>query len=1073
MKEQESPLSCNPANGSQTGPYPSSHQPMSLLCESLGRKCTEQPLREKWLIAPSLRIGNQWLETIAMHGTAVLNCRVKTLKGMALELAGPDMASQGISLVSGTGSLMLVDAILHHLPISGYLASLPTSPGLARVILSAVNALRMAGMDAEHIDPSCFDEPDKADDMRFLMVAYQEALQQRNLVDYADVLVMAAKTLHQRSFGDAGVLVPEDADFSSLELNFIQNLPDNAVFWLPVDRPSRTATEARPEDTDAGLLRWLSAPTSAPEPKHDGTVAVFHANGEINEVREALRRCLAAGYKLDEVELLHTDKQTYVPLVFETFCRMNPDAHESGAAVPVTFAEGIPAMYARPGRALAAWIQWIGEDFIQTTLTRMIEDGLLKIPGMEETGLSLYRLAAILKEVKIGWGRDRYLAHLDDLLLALEQKDRLDVEPPRPTDGDRSSHAGPHHVSTKDRIAGLRAVRAAAERLLDITPADSATPVEVLQAAKTFVTRCCRADNEMDNYATRALVDHMDDMIQWLADIDGPLSLNVWEWLAALPSSVWIMGSGPRPGRLHVASVSSGGHSGRKHTFIIGLDDGRFPGTAFNDPVLLDSEREKLSDKLPTGRQQVSRTVEQFVGLLARLRGTIALGFSSFDLKTDRSLFPSPLVFAAFRILSGKKTGDLSDLMQWLGLPASFAPAEENFFLDETEWWLWRLCGSEAVRDPLAAVDRRFPHLARGRLALAERHSDRFTVFDGRIPDMPRDLDPFAPSGPIMSSAMLETVGACALRYFFTYILEIRPVEQLDFNPARWLDPIQFGNLLHDVFYRFMSELISQGRAPSVERDMPRLTAILDQSIDRYVRMIPAPGPSVFRQQCMQLRQSARIFLTEEEILSRSQTPRFVEVSVGMRGRGTSSAVDTEQPVSVGTGQDTSIRVRGRIDRIDAIGADEHAEFAVCDYKTGSDYRYTKPDVFWEGRVIQHALYLTVAANVLTRKVDRNAKVVHFEYYFPQHRGRGRRIRISPEQVQAGTSIIANLCRLVSQGSFLPTIDAKGDCGVCDYLSACGDVKTITAWAQQKLTNPDNAQLGPLRELRNCEDTES
>jgi hypothetical protein len=1073
MSMRESPARREPTARTGDGQQPPRDSLVSRLCESLARWCRERPVHEKWLIAPSLRIGNQWLDTVAVQGQPVLNCRVKTLKGMALEQIGSDMAVQGVSLVSSTGSLMLMDAILHQLPQTGYLASLPASPGLARAILSAVNALRMAGMGADNLDASCFDEPAKADDIKYVLVAYIEALRQRNLVDYTDVLRMAERSVRDRGLGDVLVLMPEDEDLTARELALIRSIPENTVHWLAVDRPARTKGEAEADETDARLLRWLSVPTEAPEPRVDGTAAVFHASGEINEVREALRRCLAAGYNLDQVELLHTDKQTYVPLIFETFLRMTPHDHEAGASVPVTFAEGIPAMYAKPGRALAGWIQWIREDYPQTTLARLMEDGLVQVPGMQEAGLSLYRLAAILKEVRIGWGKDRYVTHIDERITALQGRIAGEGEPEASTDEDSPSRVAPPFLTDEDRIAGLRVLRDLVERLLDITPAEMTAPLQVLEAAKSFVSSFARADNEMDNYATRALKDNIKDLSRWLADIDGPVSLDVWQWLAALPSSVWIMGSGPRPGRLHVAGISSGGFSGRKHTFVIGLEDGRFPGTALNDPVLLDSEREKISENLPTAREQLGRSVERFVRLLAGLRGTVTLGFSSFDLKTDRSLFPSPVVFAAFRILSGNRTGDQSHLLQWLGLPASFAPAEEGLHLDETEWWLWRLCGRERLRDPLPVIDRRFPHLARGRLASEERYSERFTAYDGRIPEMPEELDPFAQSGPIMSSAMLETVGACALRYFFKYILEIRPVEQLELDPTRWLDPIQFGNLLHDVFYRFVSELISQRRSPSMARDMGRLTAILEQNIDRYARMFPSPGPSVFRQQSMQLFQSARIFLTEEEILSRSQRPRFVEVSVGMSPRGNGGPADTGDPVTVAAGSKGSIRVRGRIDRIDAIGDDEHAEFAVCDYKTGSDYRYTKQDLFWEGRVIQHALYLAVAANVLTRQVTHNAKVMHFEYYFPQHRGRGRRLRITPEQVDAGTAIVANLCRLVSEGSFLPTIEARDDCGMCDYRSVCGDVKSITAWARRKIDNPENSQLEPLRELRNCGDMQT
>ncbi len=148
----------------------------SLFCKALDELCGREPVSEKWLIAPSLRIGHQWLDTIAMQGRPVLNCRVKTLKGVALELAGPEMARQGVSLVSATGSLVLMDSILHCLPLNGYLSSLPPSPGLARVVLSSINALRMAGIVPDSLDPVCFDEPSKAEDMKFLLVAYMEAL---------------------------------------------------------------------------------------------------------------------------------------------------------------------------------------------------------------------------------------------------------------------------------------------------------------------------------------------------------------------------------------------------------------------------------------------------------------------------------------------------------------------------------------------------------------------------------------------------------------------------------------------------------------------------------------------------------------------------------------------------------------------------------------------------------------------------------------------------------------------------------------------------------------------------------
>ncbi len=322
---------------------------------------------------------------------------------------------------------------------------------------------------------------------------------------------------------------------------------------------------------------------------------------------------------------------------------MSPQDHEPGSSVPVTFAEGIPATYAKPGRALAGWIQWIKEDYTQTTLARMIEDGLLQVPGLEEAGLSVHRLAGVLREVKIGWGKDRYALKITERILALDRTNPKDVrlEDKRLADDEENpSQTDSSRISDKDRMVCLRVIRELVERVLATTPHNGTTPVDTLQAAALFVSSLARADNEMDNYAARALVEHIEEMARWLVIADGPVSLEVWEWLAALPSNVSIMGSGPRPGRLHVANIGSGGFSGRTHTFIIGLDDGRFPGTALNDPVLLDSEREKLSENLPTAREQLGRNVERFVRLLARLRGTITLGYSSLDLRTDRALVP-------------------------------------------------------------------------------------------------------------------------------------------------------------------------------------------------------------------------------------------------------------------------------------------------------------------------------------------------------------------------------------------------------------------------------------------------
>ncbi len=108
---------------------------------------------------------------------------------------------------------------------------------------------------------------------------------------------------------------------------------------------------------------------------------IFRAVGEVNEVREVLRRCVEAGIPFDEVEILHTDGATYLPLIYEIACRLTDD--DTGEAIPATFAEGIPARYGRPARALLGWLSWVRGGYPQSILTRMIQDGLLRIEETE------------------------------------------------------------------------------------------------------------------------------------------------------------------------------------------------------------------------------------------------------------------------------------------------------------------------------------------------------------------------------------------------------------------------------------------------------------------------------------------------------------------------------------------------------------------------------------------------------------------------------------------------------------------------------------------------------------------
>ncbi len=53
---------------------------MNTLASKLATVCRDHLLREKWLIAPSRRIGHQWLDCLVLGGESVVNVHIGPLE---------------------------------------------------------------------------------------------------------------------------------------------------------------------------------------------------------------------------------------------------------------------------------------------------------------------------------------------------------------------------------------------------------------------------------------------------------------------------------------------------------------------------------------------------------------------------------------------------------------------------------------------------------------------------------------------------------------------------------------------------------------------------------------------------------------------------------------------------------------------------------------------------------------------------------------------------------------------------------------------------------------------------------
>ena len=150
----------------------------------------------------------------------------------------------------------------------------------------------------------------------------------------------------------------------------------------------------------------------------------------------------------------------------------------------------------------------------------------------------------------------------------------------------------------------------------------------------------------------------------------------------------------------------------------------------------------------------------------------------------------------------------------------------------------------------------------------------------------------------------------------------------------------------------------------------------------------------------------------------------------------------------------SSLRARGRIDRVDQVGGAEANVFAIWDYKTGGTWKYTQnPRPFWEGRVVQHALSMLV--------MNARLKAMGTSFLVRGLTALGSFSRAKRAQANGSSSPRPSLNRgpkswagwlgSPANGAFLATTEHDQDCSFCDFRQICGNVTAVASASSRKL----------------------
>jgi ATP-dependent helicase/nuclease subunit B len=989
-----------------------------VMCAAAAAVATH-PLERKLLVCRRAGVGRELLRSLAVHGVPWANVEVATPRQLAQQLIATELAAEGIVVADEFEELALLDAAMDTVLTVGdsRLAELAEAAGLRRAVAASVRALRLAGIGPTALERARFRDEDKRQQIARILEAYEHCLRDAGRVDTAGLLARAAAALAVGSAQpDARTFVMPGQNLRGLNGALLQALIERGAMVLDADpvrgmaRPAAwlEAATASPPTTALSSLHDVAGWSGATRASDDVELAVFAATSLTAELREVLRRVVAEGLRWDEVEIIATDTAAYGVAL---------DGLARRLGIPVTHATGLPSSRTRPGRAAAAYLDWVEQGLPAELLRRMLERGDIAWRAADDAAaVSGTALARRLRALQVGRGRERYHETIRRRLHALEQ-------PVRARDD-----AALHEERRQRERVELNALAALLEALLATVPAagdpfTGTSPADIagaLLAALAFVP----AADAVDRTVRARLVERLQRISRSMTRQTG-LGAAVAIVAASTDDRVpapeaegaapWVSAGG----RLHFSDLEHGGYAARRATFVVGLDAARFPGGGGIDALLVDDDRRRLTGgqsiaALPTAADRIDELRYGFASLAARLRGRVTFSYAMWDAAEGRAAAPAAELLQAYRLLTGDAAADYEALHASTA-PAASAIPRGSALLDADDVWFDALHSAGTLRRGVTTVCAAYPNLAAGVRAVVARRGETPSAYHGIITPRPQ-LDPRTGRQPV-SATQLETLGTCAHRYLLRHVLRVRPPDTRDATLEQWLSPVERGSLMHTVYDRSMQRAIDDGVAYDDAAFEVLVLDTLDAVTAEWRAQVPPQGEALYELERSLLREDARAFVA----MVREDAPRVIALERRFGDDG-EPAVEVELP------DGGTILLRGAIDRIDEI---EDAALAIVDYKTGSAASFgAQRGPFNGGRRLQHVLYAAAAARLFDRSVARA------EYHFPTRRSENQRHRYDTASLGDGLAVIVDLLELVRTGSFLPTNDPN-DCRFCDYGDVC------------------------------------
>ncbi len=954
----------------------------------MNRVIQQQPFAPIWVLLPGKRQEDAFRQRLIDDPTAppvyfnIHFFNFYSLYARLLESAGLPQRE-----LDPTARLWLIRAVINDLNQQGQLRifrAIADTPGFTRVIATFLDELKQNVIPPEVFAAAASSDKDR--ELALIYARYQDKLRENDLVDREGEGWLALDQVRDQSqlAADVALLLVDGFDqFNALQTQLVTLLSartQQTLVTLPTV-PGREATvgrrfaeaqlrlqtahEALGQPLNLTLLSFESSNQRPPALQHltensfrsaaqplpsDGQANWIEApepKQEAAAIIRAVKRLLLAGTRADDILIAVRDWERYGTALTQA-------ARSYG--VPVALHYGEPLATNPAIIAILDLLDIAGRNFRRREVIDALGSPYLRIKGLDTEAVHL--LDKVSREEAV-------IAGQEDWLRALRQasQPRLDE------DGDeRAALLEPEQAQAlaKSLTAFFNTITSRESDSIDryiiwleeLLGSDPETDPDDDPANENLTSGLGIIQQIRDMVDTPALLSRdliaLHEFKHLLRNLLAAQRLLAALNLSQATHSTWavflndlkkavgtaaVERSPNRFGRVLITTVADGRGLPHRHVFIPGLSEGIFPAPTAEDPLYLDSERERLRQAGVLLETQAERAADEglFYELISQARETLTLTRPTTQ---NGSLWPASHLWRAVQVIYSDAAERIEEhrLRPGMALPLQQAatPAEvaltvaaalngtaEHAALAGAYHWL------------LQQQPQLWAHIRHARQIERRRMTRRgFDQYSGRL-RTPRLLDWVAHElGPQRrwSASQFNDYGACGFRFFAKRLLKLEAIEE----PEEGMDAAQRGTLNHAILEQTYARLKTEGIAITADHQEQAVATLREVAQQVFAT---APEAIGFRQSALwqqeqiailrKLEALMRLDFSEQSPLNKlveqqTRLPYLLETPFSPRDDHTLDLF-----ISDGLG---SLRVIGFIDRMDRVGD----QVIVVDYKTGS-----------------------------------------------------------------------------------------------------------------------------------------